>query len=287
MLGVDLGAGGIFLEVHHKLRGVETKREGTYIAGTAMGPKDIRETAMESMAAASKVATFLGKGEISVSPEVAYLVTDKCNSCGVCITACPTKAISKKEKEIKVDAISCIGCGLCVSSCPKEALDLKNSTDAQLMAQIKGVAVGEDSPKIIAFMEKTTAYGSADLGGQSRRPYSPEIRIVRLPSIGRLGVKHVMQAFAAGADGVIFVEGDDSVFKEDKVRERTIQFKKELGKFGIQPLRLQSITTTLPQYEKILSLFDDFVERIKKLGPVTNDKREGLKKHLEGARNAA
>jgi heterodisulfide reductase subunit A len=287
MLGIDLGPDGFFLEVHHKLRGVETKREGTYIAGTAMGPKDIRETAMESMAAASKVATFLGKGEISVSPEVAYLLPDKCNQCGLCVTACPTRAISKNEKAVKIDAISCIGCGLCVSTCPKEALDLRNSTDEQLVAQIKGVAEGEDSPKIIAFVEKTTAYGSADLGGQSRRQYSPEIRIVRLPSIGRLSVKHVMQAFASGADGVVFVEGDDSVFKEDKVRERIIQFKKELGKFGIQPLRLQSITTTLPQYEKILSLFDDFVERIKKLGPITNDKRDGLKKQLEGARSVA
>jgi len=283
VLGVDLGPDGFFLEAHHKLRGVETKREGIYIAGAALGPKDIRETTMESMATASKVSTFLGKGEVSVSPEVAYLIPDRCNLCGICIDKCPTKAIDKGKNEVSIDPISCIGCGVCVPACPKEALDLKNNTEEQLIAQIKGIfEEDETAPKIIAFLEKTTAYGSADLGGQSRRSYSPEIRIIRLPSTGRLGIKHVLHAFAAGADGLIFVEGDDSIFKEDKLRERVIQFKKELGKFGIQPLRLQSTTTTLPQYEKTFALFDDFVERVRKLGPVLPEKREGIKKHLEG-----
>ncbi|MGE5574847.1 MAG: FAD-dependent oxidoreductase, partial [Ignavibacteria bacterium] len=93
MLGIDLGPDNFFLEVHHKLRGVETKREGIFIAGTAQGPKDIRETTMESMATASKIATFLGRGEISVSPEVAFVNPEKCNLCGVCVDQCLTKAI--------------------------------------------------------------------------------------------------------------------------------------------------------------------------------------------------
>jgi len=283
MLGIDLGPDGFFLEVHHKLRGVETKREGIYVAGTAQGPKDVRETTMESMATASKVATFLGKGEISVSPEVAYLIPKRCDLCGTCIDQCPTRAIKKGKNEVIIDPISCIGCGICVPICPKEAIDLKNTTEEQLIAQIKGIAEGEETAlRIIAFVEKMTAYGSADLGGQSRRSYSPEVRILRVPSIARLGIKHVLHAFAAGADGVIFVEGDDSVFREDKLRERVIHFKKDLGKFGIQSLRLQSTTTTLPQYEKMLTLFDDFVERVKKMGPITREKREEVKKYLEG-----
>ena len=288
MLGIDLGPDGFFMEAHHKLRGVETKREGIYVAGAAQGPKDIRETTMESMAAASKVATFLGKGEISVSPEIAFLTPEKCDLCGVCIENCPARAIIKRKNEVVIDSVSCIGCGTCVPLCPKEALDLKNTTDEQLIAQIKGIVEGDDpAPKIIAFTEKMTAYGSADLGGQSRRSYSPEIRIIRIPSIARLGIKHILHAFAAGADGIIFVEGDDSLLKEDKLREFVLKFKKDLGKFGIQPLRLQSTTTTLPQYEKIFSLFDDFVERVKKMSPIAQEKREEIKRYLEGKKNVA
>jgi heterodisulfide reductase subunit A len=283
MLGIDLGPDNFFLEVHHKLRGVETKREGIYVAGCAQGPKDIRETTMESMATASKVATFLGKGEISVSPEVAYVIPGRCDLCGICISQCPTKAIRKGKSEAIIDPISCVGCGLCVPLCPKGALDLKNCTERQLIAQIQGISEeGEATPKIIAFVEKKTAYGSADLGGQSRRNYPSEVRLVGVPSTGRLSTKHLLHAFAYGADGIILIEGDDSLLKEEQLRERVIQMKKELGKFGVESLRLQSITTTLPQYEKIFSLFDSFVDRIKKIGPVNRQKREELKKLVAG-----
>jgi heterodisulfide reductase subunit A len=287
MLGIDLGPDNFFLELHHKLRGIETKREGIYISGCAQGPKDVRETTMESMATASKAATFLGKGKISVSPEVAYLIPGRCNLCEICIGKCPTKAITKGKKEVVIDPISCVGCGICVPLCPQEALDLEHTTDQQLISQIQGVSeVGETSPKIIAFLEKLTAYGSADLGGQSRRNYPPEVRLIGVPSIGRLGMKHLLHAFAAGADGVLFIEGDDSLLKEDEVRAHVIQMKKDLRKFGIKSIRIQSITTTLPQYEKIMSLFDSFVERISKIGPISQEKRDELKKQLEDEENA-
>jgi coenzyme F420-reducing hydrogenase delta subunit/ferredoxin len=238
---------------------------------------------MESMATASKVTTFLGKGEISVSPEVAFVIPEKCTLCGVCVGQCPTNAIKMGKKAVTVDSISCIGCGVCVPACPEGALDLKHNTEAQLIAQIQAVSSqGETFPKIIGFIEKKTAYASADLGGQSRRAYPPEIRLIGVPSAGRLGTKHLLQAFAWGADGVLLIEGDDSLFTEEKLRERVIQMKKELAKVGVESLRLQSITTTLPQYEKIFSLFDSFVERIKKMGPVKKEKREEIKKNLIG-----
>lgn len=288
MLGIDLGPDGFFLEAHHKLKGIETKRRGIFLAGAALGPKDIHETTMESMAAASKVTTFLGKGEKSVSPEVAYLIPERCDQCGICVGTCPAKAIIKVKNEVTINPIACNGCSICIPLCPKDALDLKHTTEKQMIAHIKGIVEGEDTAlKVIAFVEKRTAYGSTDLGGQNRRSYSPEIRIIRVPSIARLGVKHVINAFAAGADGIVFVEGDDSVFAEDMVRERVMMFKKHLGKFGIQPLRLQAAITTLPQYEKTLVLFDDFVERIKKMAPITREKREELKKYCEDEKNVA
>jgi heterodisulfide reductase subunit A len=282
ILGINLGPDGFFLEAHHKLKGVETKRKGIFVAGTALGPKDIRETTMEAMAVASKVATFLGKGEKLVSPEVAYLIPDRCNLCGICVDSCPTKAINRDRKQIIINPISCNGCGICIPICPREALDLKNTTEEQIIAQIKGIVEIESSkPRIIAFVQKRTAYDSVDLGGQIRRSYSPEIRVIRVPGIARLGSKHILHAFAAGADGVVFVEGDDSIFNRDRLRERVLLFKKDLRKFGIHPLRLQPIITTLPQYEKTLNLFDILVERVKKLGPITREKREKIKKYLE------
>ena len=284
MLGIDVGADGFLLERHHKLRPVDTKMEGMYLAGCALGPKDIRETTIESMATASKVATFLGKGEIAISPEKAHIIAEKCNSCGVCIQACPSKAISATSKGVAVNSISCTGCGICVPKCPTEAVDLKNSTNDQLTAQIQATCQEEgDQPRILAFLEKTTAYGSADLAGQTRVNYTPNVKVINVPSAGRVGLKHLMQAFAAGADGVIFIEGDDSPFREDLIRDHVNSLKKELGTYGVESLRLTSTTTTLPQYDKVVNLFETFSQRITKMGRLAGEKRQKIREHIGGS----
>jgi NADPH-dependent glutamate synthase beta subunit-like oxidoreductase/NAD-dependent dihydropyrimidine dehydrogenase PreA subunit len=52
-----------------------------------------------------------------------------CRDCGICITICPTGAISKKEEgedglEMVVDPDKCIGCGFCAGACPCGIWDL-------------------------------------------------------------------------------------------------------------------------------------------------------------------
>jgi len=281
-LGIQMSGDNFYSERHFKLRPVDSHREGVFLAGCALSPKDVRETTLEAMATASRVATFVGKGEIMVSPEVAYVIPERCDGCGVCIKVCPVGAITATTGSgVTINPISCIGCGVCVPRCPKQAMDLLHSTEEQLMAQVKGVSEGDVHPKLVAFIEKNTAYGSADLVGQTRSSYTPNVRIISVPSVGRVGLKHVMQAFASGADGIIFVEGDDSLFKEDQVRDYLIQLKKELGAYGIEPLRLISITTTLPQYDKILNIFETTNTRITKIGPIKEEVRNKIKEKLE------
>ena len=279
-LGIQLGGDGFYMERHYKLRPVDSQREGVFVSGCALGPKDVRETTLEAMATASRVATFVGKGEISISPEVAYIIPEKCDACGICVQVCPTKAVQATSKGVAINAISCIGCGICIPKCPKDAIDLHHNTEAQLIAQIRGVSEGKVHPKIVAFIERNTAYGSADLAGQNRLAYSPNVRIVSVPSVGRVGLRHVMYAFASGADGIVFVEGDDSPFKEEAVRDHVTMLKKELGAYGIESLRLISISTTLPQYDKILNIFETFNMRVSKIGEVKEEVRAKIREKI-------
>ena len=279
-LGIQLSADDFFTERHYKLRPVDSYRDGVFVAGCALSPKDVRESTLEAMAAASRVVTFVGKGEISVSPEVAFVLQEKCDFCGLCIKSCPVRAISLSNEILAINTISCIGCGICLPHCPNQAIDLHHNTDAQLMAEINGVSEGTQHPKLIAFVEKNTAYGSTDLAGQTRSNYTPNVHIVSVPSVGRVGLRHVLWAFASGADAVIFVEGDDSVFKARNVRDHVNQLKKELGQFCIEPLRLISITTTLPQYDKILNIFRTTNSRIARIGPIKEEVRNRIKKSL-------
>ena len=204
---------------------------------------DVQETTMTSMGAASRVATFIGKGEMLVSPEVGHIIPEKCKACGVCMEVCPVNAVEKSNPAFTINAVSCVGCGICVPKCPEQAIALNHCTDAQLIAQIKGVCGGGRHPKIVAFLEREMAYGAADLAGQSRETCSPNVEIISVPTTGRVGLKHVLHAFAAGADGIIFVEAHGGVFREEALREHVIQLKKELRNFSIKSLPALSISS--------------------------------------------
>ncbi|MFQ5758880.1 MAG: FAD-dependent oxidoreductase, partial [Candidatus Bathyarchaeia archaeon] len=279
-LGIQVGSDGFLLERHYKLRPVDSQREGVFVAGGALSPKDVRETTLEAMSTASRVATFVGKGEISVSPEVAYIIPEKCNLCGVCIDVCPVAAVEKSADSITINPVSCVGCGICVPRCPEEAIELNHCTDEQLLAQIRAVSEGGESPKILAFLESEIAYGSADLAGQMRESYPSNVEIIRVPTTGRVGLKHLLHAFAAGADGIIFVGDHGGVFKEEALREQVIQFKKELRAYGVEPLRLISFTTTLPEYNKIISTFETCSSRISRIGPLSEETRSKIREKL-------
>ncbi len=285
IIGIPTGSDGFFLERHHKLRPVDTSREGIYLCGCTMGPKDIRETTLEAMSTASKVSTFIGKGEFYASPEIAFINPKKCNLCEECIKVCPVGAIDRVDDIVKVDPVSCVGCGICVPKCPEEAIDLNHNTEVQLIEQIRGVSKGGTESKIIAFFEKNTAYASIDAAGQTRLTYSPNIRIISVPSSGRISLKHILHAFAAGADGIMFIEGTDSVLTADKLRQHVIELKKKLRPYGIKSLRLVSTVTTIPQYNKVLNLFETFTKRITSMGKISDEVREKIENKIHEEKN--
>lgn len=51
---------------------------------------------------------------------MAYIISDDCIKCGVCVSECPVEAISEGDaKYIISDA--CIDCGSCAEVCPVDA----------------------------------------------------------------------------------------------------------------------------------------------------------------------
>lgn len=53
---------------------------------------------------------------------MAYVITDKCISCGACEGECPVSAISQGDTKYVIDANACIDCGACAGACPTEAI---------------------------------------------------------------------------------------------------------------------------------------------------------------------
>jgi heterodisulfide reductase subunit A len=276
--GVQTGSDGFLLERHYKLRPVDSQNEGVFLSGCCLGPKDVRESVIEALSAASRTTSLLGKGVVTISPEKAYVIQDRCNSCGDCVKICPTHAIEILQNGANIKPIPCVGCGLCIPACPTNAIDLKNSTESQLMAETEGVGAATTAePKVIAFVEGTSAYTACDLVGLARKQYSTSVRVIQVPSVGRLSPKHLLAAFASGADGVVMIEGEGTVLGEEAFRAHVSKLKTAVTSKGIDSLRVFATRTTIPQYAKLASVFQTFAGRIQRLGPLTLEDRSMIR----------
>jgi heterodisulfide reductase subunit A len=145
VLKLPVGLDGFFLEIHPKLRPVETVIDGVFIAGTCQAPRSSAESVASALAATAKSAALLKKGYVELEPLIATVDPEACTWCDVCVGACPYGAIAKVGMDGKeVAAVSeamCKGCGACVPSCPEGALLLRGSTDQQIRAMIEALGV--------------------------------------------------------------------------------------------------------------------------------------------------
>ena len=73
------------------------------------------------------VQAFRAKGVVVKFPKLIEVDSDKCFDCGACYALCPVDAIVYDEDySVVFDEKTCIGspCGLCVDACPARAITL-------------------------------------------------------------------------------------------------------------------------------------------------------------------
>jgi heterodisulfide reductase subunit A2 len=160
LLKISPGADRFLLEVHPKLRPVETAVPGIVLAGTAQSPMNIHESSAAASAAAAKVSSLLRKGMVELQPFVAKVNADLCDGNGACVEVCQYEdAISLQTftidgREVKraiVTPANCAGCGACVSACPNRAIDVMGWTLAQYEAVID--AITTELPQLLPEVE--------------------------------------------------------------------------------------------------------------------------------------
>jgi len=280
---VAVGEDGFIQEKHPKLDPVDSLVTGVFACGCALSPKDVRDTVSDALGAAAKASLFLKSEYVTTSPEKALVAAELCDGCGVCIQTCPSNAIVIQEGKAKIDPFMCTGCGACIHICPREAIDFKNSTMKQMTAHLRGLLSDKapDEVRIIAFVDKNVGYTGIDFLGLDRVNYPENIRIMPVPSTAILGRKHLLCAFALGADGILVLEGQQEI-DEKFTKKRMGEMGRTLAEFGIEGMRVRYSYVPLPVYKKAAELFTMFTERIKKFGPIPEEKRVTIEKRILG-----
>jgi heterodisulfide reductase subunit A len=149
LLKVSPGTDRFLLEVHPKLRPVETAVPGIVLAGTAQSPMNIQESCTAAEAAAAKVSVLLSQGSVQLEPYVARVDVERCTGSGQCVEVCHYEgAISMQTvlldgQEVRraiVAPANCVGCGMCVSACPQRAIDVQGWTLDQYEVMVDAIA---------------------------------------------------------------------------------------------------------------------------------------------------
>ncbi|NLI10058.1 MAG: CoB--CoM heterodisulfide reductase iron-sulfur subunit A family protein [Elusimicrobia bacterium] len=140
---------GFLQEVHPKLRPVEVANNGIFLAGTAQGPMDIKETLQAANTASVKAAALLSSPDIPLDPFVAVVDEDKCTGCGLCPKECSYEGAlimiekdvkGKKKKVASVNPALCKGCGACAAVCEPRAINVAGWTLDQFDAMVEAIA---------------------------------------------------------------------------------------------------------------------------------------------------
>ena len=130
-------------------------------------------------------------------------------------------------------------------------------------------------PKILGFLCNWCSYAGADLAGVSRFQYPTNLRVIKVMCSGRVDPTLILEAFIRGIDGIMVLgchPGDCHYISGNYYTEGRIRtLQKFLEIIGIKPERLFLEWVSASEGERFASLIRDYTEKIKKIGPLSND----------------
>jgi heterodisulfide reductase subunit A len=277
VLGLELGEDGFFKEYNAKLRPTETKLRGIYLCGGATFPKDAPTTSLHAHSAAIKAAKFLTSGKIVKDQRTAIINEEYCGDCEFCPVTCPYGAISLEPTTedhfvAKISDLLCEGCGICVGACPLNAIELRHSRPNQMLAQMKGLMSinGTSKPLVLAICCSECGHTAVDSSGMAMMQYPANVRVMKVPCTGILQVSQFLEAFKAGAQGVMIVgcksDGCHYEVGSQKTEKKVKLARTLLKEYGIEPERLKMLNMVFIEGDKFAEAAQMMTERVEKLG---------------------
>jgi quinone-modifying oxidoreductase subunit QmoB len=268
----------------------ETRRTGIYAAGCVHQPMNMAMAMEDGVGAACKAiqaAEHVAAG-MSVHPR-AWDETfpdpfmQRCTSCKRCTEECPFGAIEEDEKGTPFFKINrCRRCGTCMGACPERIISFKDYSVDLIGSMIKSLDIpeleDEDDPeapfRVIGMVCENDAYPALDAAALHKLRLNSCIRFIPLRCLGSFNMVWVSDALSRGVDGIVLLgckSGDDYQCHFAKGSElceyRLSKLSETLDKLGLESDRVQLYQIAHSDFARLPKLLDDFVARVREIGP--------------------
>ena len=263
----------------------ETQRTGIYAAGAVRAPMDSALAAEDACGAVMKAiqSVRLAAQGAAVHPRAGDLsfpafFLQRCTQCKRCTVECPFGSLDEDDKGTpKLNPYRCRRCGICMGACPERIISFKNYSVDIIASMVKSIQVPdefEDKPRILIFACENDAYPALDQAGLSRAQYDASVRIIPLRCLGSMNIVWIADALSRGIDGILLMGckfGDDYqchfIQGSELANRRLENVKDTLERLQLEKGRIELAQLAIDDYGRIPQIIDDFVARVREMGP--------------------
>jgi heterodisulfide reductase subunit A len=259
--------------IHPASLPLDTSLKGVFRSPAAAADADTDSLRVIGLALSSRVAAYLGEGEVRSLGYVPDMDPFWCRGCGNCVEVCEFGAFEMVDdngfKRSSMKTELCKGCGTCTAYCPTGALSATHASTKSLnsMFDQKGNATFPGRERIVVFACHWSNYAGVDFYNIGRFEIPPEVRVIRVTCAGRLEESMIIKAFSSGADGVIVMGCGEDIchyqFGNRRGMDRMEKARGLLKLLGVAEHRFR--VTSIPAWEngKFEDLVKGFAEEIR------------------------
>ena len=271
-LGIDRDGLGFAQSDNVRRLSNATNRRGIFVAGGSRAVMSAAEQAADADQVSVRAAAFL-EGRDADSLPAAVIDQGRCARCLTCHRLCPHLAIEIGD-HISVIPEACQHCGICAAACPARAIDMEGvPLAADLRRRLQQPREGENglipAPRIVVFGCTRSAGRAHAIASQAGHALPAGVQWIEVPCGGTIAQRHLLDAFEAGADGVMLctchTDNCQAEIGNLVARRRAAATLDLLAAAGLESDRLRVTSVAANMSNELTLMITAFAEDIRRL----------------------